>query len=337
MEKKLNKFFKKKTILITGGTGSFGNKAVETLLRFKPEKIIVFSRDELKQYDMSNRFPQKNLRFFLGDVRDLERLKFALKGVDYVIHAAALKHVPKAEYDPYEFVKTNIIGTQNIINAAISNNIEKVMLVSTDKAVSPVNLYGSTKLCAEKIIVSSNNTTGSENIKFSVSRYGNVINSRGSLIPNINDKIKNNQNLNLTHQDMTRFFITLEEGVLFTLKNFLRMQGGEIFIPKIKSYKISDILNFFAKKNNLKVNTIGIREGEKIHEVLISDEESKYTINFNDFYLIRPAVLLSQKKNYLISKLGEKGKRFKKNFLYSSKNASSLTNKDINYFLKESE
>lgn len=337
MEKKLNKFFKKKTILITGGTGSFGNKAVETLLRFKPEKIIVFSRDELKQYDMINRFPQKNLRFFLGDVRDLERLKFALKGVDYVIHAAALKHVPKAEYDPYEFVKTNIIGTQNIINAAISNNIEKVMLVSTDKAVSPVNLYGSTKLCAEKIIVSSNNTTGSENIKFSVSRYGNVINSRGSLIPNINDKIKNNQNLKLTHQDMTRFFITLEEGVLFTLKNFLRMQGGEIFIPKIKSYKISDILNFFAKKNNLKVNTIGIREGEKIHEVLISDEESKYTINFNDFYLIRPAVLFSQKKNYLISKLGEKGKRFKKNFLYSSKNASSLTNKDINYFLKESE
>ncbi len=337
MEKKLNKFFKNKSILITGGTGSFGNKAVEILLKYNPEKIIVFSRDELKQYEMRNKFPQKNLRFFLGDVRDLERLKFALKNVDCVIHAAALKHVPKAEYDPYEFVKTNIIGTQNLISAAISNNVKKVMLVSTDKAVSPVNLYGSTKLCAEKIIVSSNNTIGHENIKFSVSRYGNVINSRGSLIPNINDKINNNKNLKLTHKDMTRFFITLEEGVLFTLKNFLRMQGGEIFIPKIKSFRINDILKFFAKKNNLKVNVIGIREGEKIHEVLISDEESKYTINFNDFYLIRPAVLLSKKKNYLNSLIGEKGKKLKENFLYTSKNVSTLTDKDIRYFLQVSE
>ena len=337
MEKKLNKFFKNKSILITGGTVYFGNKAVEILLKYNPEKIIVFSRDELKQYEMRNKFPQKNLRFFLGDVRDLERLKFALKNVDCVIHAAALKHVPKAEYDPYEFVKTNIIGTQNLISAAISNNVKKVMLVSTDKAVSPVNLYGSTKLCAEKIIVSSNNTIGHENIKFSVSRYGNVINSRGSLIPNINDKINNNKNLKLTHKDMTRFFITLEEGVLFTLKNFLRMQGGEIFIPKIKSFRINDILKFFAKKNNLRVNVIGIREGEKIHEVLISDEESKYTINFNDFYLIRPAVLLSKKKNYLNSLIGEKGKKLKENFLYTSKNVSTLTDKDIRYFLQVSE
>lgn len=334
MQNRLKKFFYKKSILITGGTGSFGSKAVEMLLKFNPDKIIIFSRDELKQQEMNNKFQNNKLRFFLGDIRDLQRIQFALRKIDYVIHAAALKQVPKAEYDPYEFVKTNIVGTQNVISASIHNNVKKVMLVSTDKAVSPINMYGSTKLCAERMIVSSNNIIGHDKIQFSVSRYGNVINSRGSLLPIIMEKIKKKQNLPLTHKDMTRFFITIEDGVKFTLTNFLRMKGGEIFIPKIKSYKIIDILKHFSQINKLKIKNIGLREGEKIHEALFNVDESKYLLSFKNFYLIQPSFLLGSNRNYKKTAIKEKGISIRNAFSYTSENFSNLNLKDKTLFSK---
>ena len=322
MEKKLANFFKNKSILITGGTGSFGQIAVKKLLKCNPKKVIIFSRDELKQFEMSKIFNGKNIRYFLGDVRDRERLSVALNGVDYLIHAAALKHVPKAEYDPSEFIKTNIIGTENIIHASIQNKLKKIMLVSTDKAVNPINLYGSTKLCAEKLFSSSNNIVGSENIRFSISRYGNVINSRGSLIPHLFEKIKNKETINLTHPEMTRFFITLEDGVQFTLTNFIRMKGGEIFVPKLDSYKIKDIFDFFRKQYNIKVKVSGIREGEKINEVLVGYEESAFTLNYKNFYLIKPNNILAKKFDYTNNTLKEKGKIVLKKFTYSSESTN---------------
>jgi UDP-N-acetylglucosamine 4,6-dehydratase len=319
MQSDMKKFFKNKSILITGGTGSFGKATTEYLLKTNPKKIVIFSRDELKQYHMQKDNNDERLRFFLGDVRDKDRLVWALKGIDIVIHAAALKHVPKAELDPSEFIKTNILGSENIIYASLENNVQRVMFISTDKAVNPINLYGSTKLCAEKLFVASNNIVGSQNIKLSISRYGNVINSRGSLLPLISEKKKNKQNIFLTHKDMTRFFITLEEGVKFVLTNIMRMQGGEIFIPKMNSYKIEEIIKKLSNQKTIPIS--GIRDGEKIHETLIGMDESSKVIDYGKFYLIEPFRMFDDdKRNYKKNILKEKGRKISKRFEYTSKN-----------------
>lgn len=278
---------KNKSVLITGGTGSFGQSCVKFLLEnTEARRVIVFSRDELKQYQMQNRLsdPDRRLRFFIGDIRDLDRLKRAFDGVDYVLHAAALKQVPALEYNPYEAVKTNIIGTQNVIDASIDQKVERVMLISTDKAASPVSLYGATKLCAEKLFISGNAYSG-DRTKFGVVRYGNVLGSRGSLVELIREQASTGQ-VTLTHEDMTRFWIRLEDGINLVLMALEKMHGGEIFIPKIPSMKVKDFINILAPNCEFKV--IGIRPGEKLHEVLVTSEEARHTKEYDDYYLILP-------------------------------------------------
>lgn len=276
-----------KTILITGGTGSFGQKFTEIVLkRYDPEKLIIFSRDEVKQHEMQQKgFNQKNLRYFIGDIRDKERLERALDGVDIVIHAAALKQVPMCEYNPFEAVKTNILGTQNIINASIDKGVEKVVALSSDKAVNPVNVYGATKLCAEKIIVQGNSYVGKYATRFSSVRYGNVVASRGSVIPAFLEQKKKGI-LTITDKRMTRFWITLEQGVNFVIKCIEIMQGGEIFVPKIPSMKIVDLASAMAP--GCRLEEAGIRPGEKLNESLITEEESRHTLECGDFYVIEP-------------------------------------------------
>ncbi|MBF0216716.1 MAG: UDP-N-acetylglucosamine 4,6-dehydratase (inverting) [Candidatus Omnitrophica bacterium] len=275
-----------KTVLLTGGTGSFGNKFVEYVLKNgKPGKLIIFSRDELKQFEMMKKFKDRCIRFFLGDIRDAERLHRAFHGVDIVIHAAALKQVPMLEYNPFEAVKTNVIGAENIINAAIDNKVGKVIALSTDKAANPINLYGATKLCADKLFISGNSYSGDARTKFSVVRYGNVFNSRGSVVPFFRDEAKKGV-LPITDSRMTRFWITLEECVVFLLKSLDMMQGGEIFVPKIPSVKITDLAEAIAPGCRLK--NIGIRPGEKLHEVLIPEDEAHHTIEFKGMYAILP-------------------------------------------------
>ncbi len=264
-------YLNNKSILITGGTGSFGKKFTKTILsNYKPKKIIIYSRDELKQYEMEQLFSKKEnelIRYFIGDVRDSERLKMAMKNVDVVIHAAALKHVPAGEYNPMETVKTNIIGGQNVIDAAINCSVKKVIALSTDKAANPINLYGASKLASDKLFVAANNLLGDSDSVFSVVRYGNVVGSRGSVVPFFNSLIDNNSKfLPITDKRMTRFWITLQEGVNFVLKNLERMHGGEIFVPKIPSIYITDLASAMAP--NLKQKIIGIRPGEKIHEIM---------------------------------------------------------------------
>jgi len=281
--------FKNKIVLVTGGTGSFGQHLVEFLLKLKnkPKKIIIYSRDELKQYEMFNNFNLKfknnNLRFFIGDVRDLPRLKMASRESNILIHAAALKHVPIAEYNPFECIKTNIIGSQNIIEAALENKISNVVALSTDKACSPVNLYGATKLCMEKLFISANNLVGDRNIKFCVVRYGNVMNSRGSVLPIFNKTTKENY-FNITNIKMTRFNINLNEAISLVLCAIKNQKGGEIFIPKLKSFKILDLAK--AINSKAKINITGVREGEKIYEELISKDEVRNAYDFKSFYLI---------------------------------------------------
>src|SRR3989338_1237008 len=276
------------SVLITGGTGSFGQAFARTLLeKTEAKKVIVFSRDELKQHEMKIIFGEyKNrIRFFLGDVRDKERLEKAFQGVDYVIHAAALKQVPALEYNPTEAIKTNILGTQNVINAAIDKKVKKVLLISTDKAANPANLYGATKLCAEKLVINSNFYSGIDGTSLSVVRYGNVFGSRGSII----DVIKKQREtgvVTITDKRMTRFWITLEQGVKFVLESLEDMQGGEIFIPKIPSMGIKDLIDVCAPQCELKY--IGIRRGEKLHESLITPEEARTTKEFGDYYIIFP-------------------------------------------------
>lgn len=320
--------FNNKTILITGGTGSFGKKMIKTLLKeYNPKKIIVYSRDELKQHLlMKSLMPfKKKLRFFIGDVRDLPRLKKSFSGTDYVIHAAALKQVPVAEYNPFEAVKTNIIGTQNIIDAALETNVKKVISLSTDKASSPVNLYGATKLTADKLIVAANNHKGSSLTKFSVVRYGNVLGSRGSIVPYILS-LKKNSILNITDKRMTRFSITLTEGVNFVLDCMKNMWGGEIFIPKIKSYQLIDLANAISK--NLKIKIIGIRPGEKIHEEMISSNDSSNTVELKNSFVICPnsEFIEWNKKNY---RKKFNGKFCKNDFSYSSNKNIFLTSNEI--------
>ena len=278
-----------KIILITGGTGSFGKKCTEYILnKYKPKKLIIFSRDELKQFDMSQRFSMWDypVRYFIGDVRDKERLSRAFQGVDYVIHAAALKQVPTLEYNPFEAVKTNIIGSQNVINVAIDKGVKKVIALSTDKAANPINLYGATKLCADKLFISGNSYTTRNGTIFSVVRYGNVVGSRGSVIPFFM-KQKELGKLTITDPRMTRFWITLEQGVNFVLKCFETMVGGEIFVPKIPSMNIMDLAKAICP--DCETEIIGIRPGEKLHEIMIPRDEARNTVEFDDFYLIKPA------------------------------------------------
>ncbi len=310
--------FNNSTILITGGTGSFGNHFIRKILKkYNPKKVIIFSRDELKQYEMQNDIKDKRLRFFLGDVRDLLRLEIAMKNVDFVVHAAALKHVSAAEYNPIEFVKTNITGAENIIYAATRNKVKKVIALSTDKAANPINLYGATKLVSDKLFVSANSFLGSDETRFSVVRYGNVVGSRGSVVPLFNKLINKKTNyLPITDKRMTRFWITLDEGVDFVFKSFQRMNGAEIFIPKIPSIKIIDLAKAMAP--NIKIKYIGIRPGEKLHEVMCPKDDAHLTYNFKDHYVIYPSTKISARIVYGVNKLKEKGKIVKTEFEYSS-------------------
>jgi UDP-N-acetylglucosamine 4,6-dehydratase len=284
-----------KSILITGGTGSFGHRYVSTLLdRYDLKRLVIYSRDELKQYDMELKFKQDKsynsdiMRFFIGDVRDGERLKEAMRDIDVVIHAAALKQVPAAEYNPMECIKTNIHGAENVIQSALANNVDKVIALSTDKAANPINLYGATKLASDKLFVAANNMSGGR-AKFSVVRYGNVVGSRGSVVPLFEKLIsEGSTQLPVTHKDMTRFWITLQEGVDFVLKGLDRMQGGEIFVPKIPSVRIVDLVKAMAPKATIKF--IGIRPGEKLHEIMCPKDDSHLTIEFNDHYVITPSI-----------------------------------------------
>ena len=282
--------FNKKIILVTGGTGSFGKEFVKHICQnFKPKKLIIYSRDELKQFEMQQEYSQEKypwIRYFIGDVRDSDRLIRATENVDYLIHAAALKQVPAAEYNPFEAIKTNVIGAQNIIDAAIYNKVKRIIALSTDKAAAPINLYGATKLCSDKLFISANNYTGNREIKFSVVRYGNVMGSRGSVIPFFREK-SNTGELPITDKNMTRFNITIQEGVKFVINCLDKMWGGEVFIPKMASYRVLDVAA--AINPNAKLKYIGIRPGEKIHEELFTASDSHRTIEFKNYYVVLPS------------------------------------------------
>ncbi len=289
-----------KSVLVTGGTGSFGKKFVETVLLKFPgiKRLVVFSRDELKQFEMGQLFPQRpggQMRYFIGDVRDAERLKKACEGTDVIIHAAALKQVPAAEYNPMEAIKTNILGAENVINAALANGVKDVVALSTDKAAAPINLYGATKLCSDKLFVAANNIRGNRDIKFSVVRYGNVLGSRGSVVPFFLAKRKDGV-LPITHVEMTRFNISLEEGVNMVLHALERHWGGEIFVPKIPSYKITDVAE--AVGPDCRKDIVGIRPGEKIHEEMITEADSFFTVDLGKYYAILPQVPFWSKEEY---------------------------------------
>lgn len=306
------------SILITGGTGSFGKKFIEIVLKKFPEikRLVVFSRDELKQFEMSQIFPQskyKCMRYFIGDVRDKERLIRAMEGVDIVIHAAALKQVPAAEYNPMECIKTNVLGAENVIEAALQNGIKKVVALSTDKAAAPINLYGATKLCSDKLFVAANNMKGSRDIKFSVVRYGNVIGSRGSVVPFFLEQKKSGL-LPITDVNMTRFNISLEEGVEMVLYALENSWGGELFVPKLASFKITDLAKAVAP--NAKTEIVGIRPGEKIHEEMITETDSLNTVEFEKYYVITPSVTTNWNIEEWLSKFN--GKKVPMGFKYNS-------------------
>jgi len=332
--------FNNKCILITGGTGYFGKNFVKYIYKkYTPKKVVVFSRDESKQFDMQNKFSgkkYKGLKFFLGDVRDKERLMMAFDGINYVIHAAALKHVPATEYNPMECVKTNIHGAQNVINAAINCNVKKVVALSTDKAANPINIYGATKLASDKLFVAANNLVGKKITRFSVVRYGNVFSSRGSVVPFFNNLIKlGAKELPITDIKMTRFVISIEEGIEFVIKAFSRMQGGEIFIPKIPSIKIVDLVKAILPTGKYKV--IGIRPGEKIHEILCPVDDNHLTYEYKDHFVIAPTIkFFTLKNNFQSNALKEKGKIVKSGFEYqSSSNPHFLKIKEIKKLILE--
>ena len=321
-----------KTVLITGGTGSFGQKFVEILLReFKTKKIIIFSRDELKQFEMAKKFSlyKKKIRFFIGDIRDLSRLELAFKKVDYVIHAAAMKQVPACEYNPFEAIKTNIIGTDNVITASNNSNVTKVLALSTDKAAAPVNLYGATKLASDKLMIAANNFSEK---KFSVVRYGNVFSSRGSIVPQILEQSKKGT-IYLTDKRMTRFSITLDQGIRYVLKCLFKMNGCEIFVPKIPSYRLTDLATAIAPR--CKIKFIGSRAGEKIHEEMITISDSLNTIEYKDYFIILPQNLPRKNLNYYLTKFENyKGKVCKEGFSYNSFDNNYLDKDQIKGFLK---
>ncbi len=311
--------FNDKSILITGGTGSFGRKFTEQLLKhYSPRKIIIFSRDELKQYEMQQLFSAPCMRYFIGDVRDKERITQACNGVDYVIHAAALKQVPAAEYNPTECIRTNINGAENVIHAAITNRVNKVIALSTDKAANPINLYGATKLASDKLFVAANNMVGSKHPRFAVVRYGNVVGSRGSVVPFFQRLVQEgSEELPITDAQMTRFWITLQQGVDLVLKGFERMYGGEIFVPKIPSIRITELAAAIAPGISQKL--IGIRPGEKLHEKMIPRDDSYRTLEFDDHYVITPSIKFADEDvNYEKNRLGEQGKAVEQGFCYDS-------------------
>lgn len=312
--------FTGKTILVTGGTGSFGRAFIKHVItQYDPKKVIIFSRDELKQFEMQAEFSDSRLRFFIGDVRDKYRLRQAMQGVEYVVHAAAMKQIPIAEYNPIECIKTNIHGAENIIEAALSNEVEKVIALSTDKAVSPVNLYGATKLASDKLFIAANNIVGNRKTRFSITRYGNVVGSRGSVIPLFKKMVQDGKTeLPITDPRMTRFLITLEQGVKFVLQNFSRMRGGEIFIPKIPTAHINDIVEAVAPKEGIKTKHIGIRPGEKLHEIMCTKDDAHLTLEFNDHYVIKPSITLAFNADYVTNGLNEIGKPVVADFYYDS-------------------
>lgn len=279
-----------KSVLITGGTGSFGRAFVHIVLeRFKPRRLVVFSRDELKQYEMAQAFPDEKypcMRFFIGDVRDADRLEMAMRDIDVVVHTAALKHVPAAEYNPFECIRTNVHGAENVVNASLRSGVQKVVALSTDKAASPINLYGASKLASDKIFVAANNLSG-HRTRFAVVRYGNVLGSRGSVVPFFRRLLREGaDSVPITDPRMTRFWITIDQGVDFVLSSLEMMQGGEIFVPKIPSTKITDLADVVAP--GLPHKIVGIRPGEKLHEVMITEDDARVTLELNDRYLIRP-------------------------------------------------
>ena len=311
--------FDGKSILITGGTGSFGKLYIRTLLtRYKPRRLIVYSRDELKQFEMQQVFDAPCMRYFIGDVRDGERLGQAMNGVDFVIHAAALKQVPAAEYNPMECIKTNIHGAENVIKAALANNVDKVIALSTDKAANPINLYGATKLASDKLFVAANNMSGSSRTRFAVVRYGNVVGSRGSVVPFFAKLIADGTDrLPITDLRMTRFWITLQEGVDFVLRNFRRMRGGEIFVPRIPSVRITDLAEAMAP--GIPINVIGVRPGEKLHEIMCPADDSHLTLTFSDHFVIQPSIrFFGQNMDYHINGLSEEGVPVSQGFEYNS-------------------
>lgn len=312
--------FDNQVVLITGGTGSFGKKYTKIILeKYKPKKIIIFSRDELKQFEMLQSFNHPCMRYFIGDVRDSARLDEAMQGVDFVIHAAAMKQVPAAEYNPMECIKTNIYGAENVIKSAIKNNVKKVIALSTDKAANPINLYGATKLASDKLFVAANNMVGSRATRFAVVRYGNVVGSRGSVVPFFRKLMAEGATeLPITHSDMTRFMITLRQGVEFVLKNFERMHGGEIFVPKIPSMYMTELAKALAPELPQKI--IGIRPGEKLHEIMCPSDDSHLTLEFSDHYVICPTIQFSHDSDFTINRLGEKGALVKPGFEYNSGN-----------------
>ena len=321
--------FDNKSVLITGGTGSFGKKFTEILLnRYNPKKVIIFSRDELKQFEMAQEYSWEKyncIRYFIGDIRDKERLWRAFQGVDFIIHAAAMKQVPTAEYNPTEAINTNITGSQNVINVAADRGVRKIIALSTDKAANPINLYGATKLCSDKLFIAANNFVGTQKEKsiFSVVRYGNVVGSRGSVIPFFK-KIANNKAVPITDIRMTRFWITLEQGVNFVILSLEQMIGGEIFVPKMPSMNILDTAKVICPHS--KINVIGIRPGEKLHEVLITKDDSRFTIEYENHYIIKPG--FANEENY-------SGKKVEDNFEYNSEtNTWKLEKNEMKKLLK---
>jgi UDP-N-acetylglucosamine 4,6-dehydratase/5-epimerase len=331
--------FNGKSILITGGTGSFGQQLTRTLLsEYSPHKIIIFSRDELKQYEMQQRFNAPQMRYFIGDVRDQARLVQACNGVDFIVHAAALKQVPAAEYNPTECIRTNINGAENVIHAAIANKVAKVIALSTDKATNPVNLYGATKLCSDKLFVAANNIVGGAAPRFSVVRYGNVLGSRGSVVPLFRRLIAEGvQALPITDEEMTRFWITLQQGVDSVIKSFERMYGGEIFVPKLPSVRITDLAQ--AMSENISYDIIGTRPGEKLHEKMVPRDDAARTIEFNDHFVTIPAIKFSDiNVDYTLNACEESGRYVSPGFAYvSSDNPDFLSVDQIRDLLTELE
>lgn len=326
--------FNNKSILITGGSGSFGHQFVNTILdRYKPNKLVIYSRDELKQYEMAQIFSSTKyecMRYFIGDVRDRDRLTMAMRGIDYVIHAAALKQVPAAEYNPMECIKTNIHGAENVIHAALVAKVDRVIALSTDKAANPINLYGATKLASDKLFVAANNITGDLRTRYSVVRYGNVVGSRGSVVPFFKKLIRENTGyLPITDTRMTRFWITLQQGVDFVINSFMRMNGGEIFVPKIPSVRITDLATAMAPDFHQEI--VGIRAGEKIHEIMCPTDDSHLTLEFDDHFVIKPTILFCHSDNdFSTNRLGDKGHAVEQDFQYhSGKNEHFLNVEDI--------
>lgn len=328
-----------KKILITGGTGSFGKRFVKTVLEhYRPNKLIIYSRDELKQFEMAQMFSPEQypcMRYFIGDVRDKDRLIKAANDVDIVIHAAALKHVPIAEYNPMECIKTNIMGAQNVIDACLENSVSQVIALSTDKAANPVNLYGATKLASDKLFIAANNIKGSQRCAFSVVRYGNVVGSRGSVVPFFKKLLREDvKEIPITDERMTRFWITLNQGVDFVIKNLTRMKGGEIYVPKIPSMKVTDLAKAIAPDIPYKI--IGIRPGEKLHEVMVPSDDAHHTLEFDDHYVITPTIQFSQIVDFQENNLGEQGKPVEGDFEYSSdKNSDWLEKNDLLAMINE--